>query len=92
MYPSDAAGAECLFDKLQPLSNFVGSLYTIDLYVDQANAELDAWVDLLEDLQIVGRMASHFEDEMVHLKGVQERDEGTPISPLNALAAIVAKA
>ena len=64
----------------------------VHLHVDNANPELDAAVHILERVQVTGRTVRQLQNEMVHVQRIQKIHQRPPLTFLNCLTAVVAKA
>ena len=92
MDPFHAAGADFLFHSFDARGDFVGGLDVVHFNVDHANTECDFFIDVFEGIEIAGGTVGEFEDEVVGVEGVEEIEEGFPITLLDRLTAVVAEA
>src|SRR5262245_57565938 len=91
MNPPDPPAAQYRFSPLDAARDFLRALDVIHLYIHHADAEADAWVHILQRLQILRGPMRQLEHQMVRLQPVQEADESAPLAFLNRLAPVIAK-
>ena len=89
---ADAIRAEDFFGALEGARNFVGGLDVIHFDVDDAEAEGEARIDVLESIEVGGWTMGEFEDEVVGVEVVEKGDERGPFAFLDGLAAVIAEA
>lgn len=92
MDPLHATGADFFLHGFDARGDFVGGLDVVDLDVDHADAEGDFLVDMLERIEVAGGAVGEFEDEVVGVEGVEEIEQGLPVTLLDGLAAVVTEA
>ncbi len=92
VHPAHTTFADFLFDRFDARGNFIGSLDVVYLDVDDADAEGDFLVDLLERVEVALGAMGHFKHEVIAVQGVEELDEFLPIARLDRLATVVAEA
>ncbi len=88
----EAVGAEGFVDAFDGPGDVFGGFDDRGFDVDEAEADADGGLDVLESLQFLITAAGEFEQDVIDVQGVDEVDEQVIASFLNRLSAIVSEA
>ena len=88
MDPAYALRAQGFFGRFNPMGNLVGGFDAVDLHIHDADAELDSGRDVLQRVKVCTRPVSNFQHQVIGMQGVEEFQEGSPVSLANRLAAV----
>src|SRR5436190_24294209 len=89
MRVTDAVRSEYFFGSLEGAGDFLWCFDMVHFDVHNAETNTETRVDPFECVEIGRRPVGEFEDQVVGVKTVQERNQGLPLSFLNGLSAVI---